>query len=188
MKSPAAEHKHKKAALHDEENADIRQLLCRLVRYATQHVSAIPSRETAHDEHKTGGDEQEILLDEEIDGIRYRLIRSQPKPAYPPVLLSPREQEIARMVAKGHPNKVIAAVLDISQWTVCTHLRRIFAKLGVSSRAAMVAQLMEESSGVERFGHAPPALPPAYRYDRADGIMSHTHRSTHGPDRRASPV
>ena len=57
--------------------------------------------------------------------------------------LSPREQEIVRMVAKGHPNKVIADVLNISSWTVCTHLRRIFAKLGVGSRAAMVAQLLE---------------------------------------------
>ena len=47
------------------------------------------------------------------------------------------------MVAKGHPNKVIADVLNISSWTVCTHLRRIFAKLGVGSRAAMVAQLLE---------------------------------------------
>jgi DNA-binding CsgD family transcriptional regulator len=54
--------------------------------------------------------------------------------------LSPREVEIARMVAQGHPNKVIAEVLEISEWTVATHLRRIFAKLGVTSRAAMVAE------------------------------------------------
>ncbi len=47
------------------------------------------------------------------------------------------------MVAKGHPNKVIADVLNISSWTVCTHLRRIFAKLGVGSRAAMVARMLE---------------------------------------------
>ena len=59
------------------------------------------------------------------------------------IQLSPREQEIVRMVAKGHPNKIIADVLNISSWTVCTHLRRIFAKLGVGSRAAMVAQLLE---------------------------------------------
>jgi DNA-binding CsgD family transcriptional regulator len=59
------------------------------------------------------------------------------------IQLSPREQEIVRMVAKGHPNKVIADVLNISSWTVCTHLRRIFAKLGVGSRAAMVARMLE---------------------------------------------
>ena len=50
--------------------------------------------------------------------------------------LSPREREIVRMVALGRQNKVIASVLNISSWTVCTHLRRIFAKLGVTSRAA----------------------------------------------------
>jgi DNA-binding CsgD family transcriptional regulator len=58
--------------------------------------------------------------------------------------LSPREQEIARMVAEGYPNKTIAAVLEISSWTVATHLRRVFAKLGVRTRAAMVARALEE--------------------------------------------
>jgi len=85
---------------------------------------------------------EELLLDTELDGCRYLLLRmSSSQPAR--VHLSPRELEIVRMVAKGHPNKVIADVLSISSWTVCTHLRRIFAKLGVGSRAAMVAQLSE---------------------------------------------
>jgi len=66
-----------------------------------------------------------------------------PQPAASGPHLSPREKEIVRMVAEGHPNKVIADVLAISSWTVCTHLRRIFAKLGVCSRAAMVAQLLQ---------------------------------------------
>jgi DNA-binding CsgD family transcriptional regulator len=85
---------------------------------------------------------EEVLVDAEVDGSRYLLLR-MPKPKASRVRLSPREQEIVRMVAKGHPNKVIADVLNISSWTVCTHLRRIFAKLGVGSRAAMVAQLLE---------------------------------------------
>jgi DNA-binding CsgD family transcriptional regulator len=85
---------------------------------------------------------EEILVDTEVDGSRYLLVRL-PRPARCRVQLSPREQEIVRMVAKGHPNKVIADVLSISMWTVCTHLRRVFAKLGVGSRAAMVAQLLE---------------------------------------------
>jgi DNA-binding CsgD family transcriptional regulator len=96
---------------------------------------------------KTTGDSErnsaeEILIDAEVDGARYLLIR-MPKSNRSRIQLSPREQEIVRMVAKGHPNKVIADVLNISSWTVCTHLRRIFAKLGVGSRAAMVAQLLE---------------------------------------------
>jgi DNA-binding CsgD family transcriptional regulator len=56
--------------------------------------------------------------------------------------LSPREQEIARMVADGLTNKEIATLLEISAWTVSTHVRRIFSKLDVSTRAAMVARLL----------------------------------------------
>lgn len=85
---------------------------------------------------------EEVLVDTEVDGARYLLVRMR-RPRSGRIQLSPREQEIVRMVAKGHPNKVIADVLNISSWTVCTHLRRIFAKLGVGSRAAMVAQLPE---------------------------------------------
>ncbi len=90
----------------------------------------------------TEGRAEQVLVDTEVDGARYLLVRMR-RPERSRIQLSPREQEIVRMVAKGHPNKVIADVLNISSWTVCTHLRRIFAKLGVGSRAAMVAQLLE---------------------------------------------
>ncbi|MBZ5613244.1 MAG: LuxR C-terminal-related transcriptional regulator [Acidobacteriia bacterium] len=85
---------------------------------------------------------EQVLLDAEVGGCRYLLVRL-PRSEHSPIRLSPREQEIVRMVANGHPNKVIADVLGISTWTVCAHLRRTFAKLGVTSRAAMVAQLSE---------------------------------------------
>jgi DNA-binding CsgD family transcriptional regulator len=58
-------------------------------------------------------------------------------------VLSPRELEIVRLVAKGLANKTIGGVLDISPWTVASHIRRVFAKLGVSSRAAMIARVYE---------------------------------------------
>jgi DNA-binding CsgD family transcriptional regulator len=83
------------------------------------------------------GAAEDLLLDVEVDGVRCMLVR---EPTGPRVALSPREQEIVRLVAEGHANKIIAAELDISAWTVGTHLRRIFAKLGVGSRAAMVAR------------------------------------------------
>jgi DNA-binding CsgD family transcriptional regulator len=53
------------------------------------------------------------------------------------VLLSTRELQIASLVALGCPNKQVADKLHISEWTVGTYLRRIFAKLGVDTRAAM---------------------------------------------------
>jgi DNA-binding CsgD family transcriptional regulator len=52
--------------------------------------------------------------------------------------LTGRELEIAALVAQGYATKNIAFRLQISEWTVATYLRRIFAKLDVSSRAAMV--------------------------------------------------
>lgn len=90
---------------------------------------------------------EKVLFDIDVDGSRYKLIRSIPVERCCNLSLSPREREIVRMVAQGRPNKVIAAVLNISSWTVCTHLRRIFAKLGVSSRAAMVATVAADFEG-----------------------------------------
>jgi DNA-binding NarL/FixJ family response regulator len=83
-----------------------------------------------------------IIIDAEVDGVRCLLTWLEKSPT-PRISFSPREREIARMIAKGYPNKTIAAVLEISSWTVCTHLRRIFSKLGVSSRAAMIARMMD---------------------------------------------
>lgn len=65
-------------------------------------------------------------------------------------LLSDRELQIAQLVALGQSNKQIAQRLSISKWTVLTHLRRIFAKLNVDSRAAMVYQLF--ANGLETAG------------------------------------
>lgn len=88
------------------------------------------------------GETQEIILDTNVDGARYLLVRIPDSKQSLPAL-SPREQEIVRMVSQGFPNKIIAGVLNISCWTVSTHVRRIFAKLGVTSRAQMVAQVLE---------------------------------------------
>lgn len=86
---------------------------------------------------------QSIVLDIELNESRYLLVRMPAAMSRTLRTLSPRELEIARMVARGYPNKIIADVLEISSWTVCTHLRRVFAKFGVTSRAAMVARLLE---------------------------------------------
>jgi DNA-binding CsgD family transcriptional regulator len=84
---------------------------------------------------------EQVLLDVEIDDVRLIAVRRGPPSAIS--LLSPREREIARMVALGYPNKTIASVLDISSWTVASHLRRVFMKLQVSSRAAMITRLFD---------------------------------------------
>jgi DNA-binding CsgD family transcriptional regulator len=53
-------------------------------------------------------------------------------------ILTKREIQIMMLVAQGKVNKEIADQLNISEWTVSSHLRRMFAKLGVDSRAAMI--------------------------------------------------
>lgn len=61
--------------------------------------------------------------------------------------MTQRELQIATLVALGYSNKQIANRLKISEWTISTHLRRIFIKLGVTSRAAMIyrcASLIQE--------------------------------------------
>ena len=57
--------------------------------------------------------------------------------------LSRRELEVLRLVAAGRTNREIAASLVISEHTVARHVQNIFAKLGLSSRAAATAFAFE---------------------------------------------
>jgi DNA-binding NarL/FixJ family response regulator len=52
--------------------------------------------------------------------------------------LSGREEEVLRMIARGHTNKDIAARLDISVKTVETYKTRSMEKLGLAGRADIV--------------------------------------------------
>jgi DNA-binding NarL/FixJ family response regulator len=50
---------------------------------------------------------------------------------------------VLRLVATGRSNRKVAEELFISEHTVARHLQNIFAKLGVSSRAAATAFAVE---------------------------------------------
>ncbi|HZW00913.1 MAG TPA: LuxR C-terminal-related transcriptional regulator, partial [Candidatus Deferrimicrobium sp.] len=77
------------------------------------------------------------------------VLRKRPADAYG---LSPREQEVLDILAEGRTDRDIAARLFISERTVHVHVRRILAKLGVSSRT--------EAAGVAiRQGLVPAQLP-----------------------------
>lgn len=52
--------------------------------------------------------------------------------------LTPRELDILRLVASGNPNKQIAWQLSISEDTVKTHLKSVYAKLDVADRTHAV--------------------------------------------------
>jgi DNA-binding NarL/FixJ family response regulator len=54
-------------------------------------------------------------------------------------LLSGRESEVLSLLQKGHSNAQIAVALQVGVETVRTHARKIYRKLGVSSRRELVA-------------------------------------------------
>lgn len=55
--------------------------------------------------------------------------------------LSPRERHILQLISQGQSNKEIARNLGIAAETVKSHVKKIFQKLGVQSRAQATARL-----------------------------------------------
>jgi len=69
-------------------------------------------------------------------------------PAAPPFPdLTPREQEILDLMARGLTNPAIAARMFLSEKTVRNYVSMIFAKLHVASRAAAVAAARDAGLG-----------------------------------------
>jgi DNA-binding NarL/FixJ family response regulator len=54
--------------------------------------------------------------------------------------LTPREQEVLRLLAEGLPNKAIALRLGISEHTVKFHVNAVLGKLGAQSRTEAVVR------------------------------------------------
>ena len=65
--------------------------------------------------------------------------------------LTPREQEITKLLLKGFSAKSIARILGISPGTVRNHMKQVYSKLEVNSQVELVG-LFFEMLGVERLG------------------------------------
>jgi DNA-binding NarL/FixJ family response regulator len=64
-------------------------------------------------------------------------------------ILTTRQSQIMRLIAKGFTDKEIARELGISRKTVDTHMRRVFAQLDVRSRTVAVVRWLNAESSVE---------------------------------------
>jgi two-component system nitrate/nitrite response regulator NarL len=82
----------------------------------------------------------QTILAAEIQGGLADQVRMRERDERP--TLSPREHEVLERTANGANAAEIAGALDISTATVKTHLRNVYEKLGVSERAAAVAEAM----------------------------------------------
>ena len=94
------------------------------------------------------------------------------------VPLTPRERQVAALVASGRTNRQIGAELFISPCTAGVHVSHILAKLGLASRG-------EAAAAAHNLGLTKPAAPDAV-------ISAHTARqspspATSGPPGRTPP-
>ena len=60
--------------------------------------------------------------------------------------MTEREREILRLLADGHPNKVIARTLGISEKTVKNHVSRVFQAIGVTDRTQAALWVQRRSA------------------------------------------
>lgn len=111
-----------------------------------QFLVQIEAGQKAENASEIIAESNDVICEVEVDGVQYTLTRRRCMAEDGGRdFLSPREKEVVRLVMKGLSTRGIAAVLDISPWTVSTHLRRVFGKLGVNSRAEMVACVLKDN-------------------------------------------
>jgi two-component system nitrate/nitrite response regulator NarL len=84
----------------------------------------------------------EVVVSHTLPAALVDYLRRQTEPR-PPVL-GAREHEVMRLTAEGLSGPEIAVALGIGSTTVKTHLQRVYRKLEVSDRAAMVAKALRQ--------------------------------------------
>jgi len=79
-----------------------------------------------------------------IDSL-LRTSSTEPDSHNPYILLSIREREVLRFLAKGHTNSEIAEMLSLSPKTVDTYRSRIMSKLNVRKKSELVNYAMQHN-------------------------------------------
>ena len=83
------------------------------------------------------------LSEEESTTMSSQAPDRPPAQEQPPATLTHREQEVARLLARGLTNRRIAEELFLSERTVHRHVSNVLKKLGVSSREQVAAKMAE---------------------------------------------
>lgn len=130
------------------EDADARLELAKArLALGTAQIDANAKEEARESLRQALDDAYQCGADLLMDATREALIRSGARPRRPALTgvesLTPTESAIAAKVADGQTSRVIAEDLFLSENTIAWHLRRIFLKLGVASRAEVAARLRE---------------------------------------------
>ncbi|WP_077087722.1 response regulator [Mycobacterium rhizamassiliense] len=84
---------------------------------------------------------QDVVAPALVGGLTAE-IRHRAAPSAP--VLSAREREVLNLIARGQSIPAIAGELFVAPSTVKTHVQRLYEKLGVSDRAAAVAEAMRQ--------------------------------------------
>ena len=93
--------------------------------------------------------------DMQLDATLGRRLVSSLEPAHDEAELTARETDVLRLLGEGYANKSIARALGISERTTRTHVSRILAKLGLTSRTQAALWVARHE------GAAPQQQPPA---------------------------
>jgi DNA-binding NarL/FixJ family response regulator len=89
----------------------------------------------------------EVHLDPQVARLLANRIRTRRDGAPAAEPLTEREREVLALVAKGHSNKEIAALLDITERTARTHVSNILGKLDLASRTQAALWAIEHHVG-----------------------------------------
>lgn len=86
----------------------------------------------------------QMALSTELTQVLAQAIRSRPASSQAhPSMLTKREKDVLKLIAKGKSNKMIARSLDIAEGTVKVHVKRLLSKLGMRSRTEAAVWVVE---------------------------------------------
>lgn len=79
--------------------------------------------------------EGRMVISRQLTELLARALREEQRPQRPEEAgLTPREEEILRLIAKGYSNKLVARELDLAVGTVKVHVKHILKKLRLKTR------------------------------------------------------